>query len=77
MSLGTGATVHQSQQQQGCNMSELAKGNCVIAGNIETTEDGDSKKHSMAILVVFDSAESLRESICTGKCEFTIFGEPA
>lgn len=58
-------------------MNGAAKGNCVIAGNIETTEDGTTQSHDHAILIVFKSPEALREAVRTGKCEFTVFGDPA
>jgi hypothetical protein len=52
------------------------KGTAVIVGNIEVVEpDGDTYNNELAMLVVFKTAEDIREALDNGIVEIK-FGKP-
>lgn len=49
----------------------MAKGKAIIVGRVEVLENSSENfKHDLALVVVFDSAEDVREALAQGRCEF-------
>lgn len=54
---------------------DFAKGEAVIMGRIEVVEDDTNYKTDLGVLIVFDSADSLRKALADRQCKFTVFGK--
>lgn len=49
----------------------MVTGHLIIMGEIETVEDKNTtKKHPMALLIEFDSAEDIRAALNAMECKF-------